>query len=856
MLKYVREQLAKQGVFAEAAVDNNDNLDDDMFVEAAHVLDELSAVSTEGAEEPDTVRSIRGISIPVQEDFDIELDTVEFCMADSRMSDVPADAALQEAYYNDLKRFGDFYEEACNSTTMLPRESVEAYEDRVFEKQNRLYNEYMETIVQEGLFGFGEIKISDSDVIWRIHINFGKLRENGGEEYNVALPVLYQTKNNKILKKQLDCVKYFDYCKIGNAREAICKYAEDKGIKMPKDGNIWDIITPNAVFIPREQNDKYTMIIRYKNSAVGEDIYFEVSATIRPKASSVQGKSADTDVTDVKDIKLDMKRTSKSVSGYTDQQASNKTVTESHMPSRWGNDYYQEAINFGGGEAPPEMAGSQAAPTSDVPPAPAAPAPQPEQNNAQPAQPAETNINIDLPPEEGQGGTDTTTDNNSPADPPAPENPNVNDVSDQIAAGVNEELEKQNTDGIDFDGTSDPDAEPDFSMDNSTEPAMDDMATNDVSSDINVDNADMDTPELDTSIEDDGSTDIDFDKMTLNQLIEQAQEKAKDMTIDQLKAFLMDNTMPNGEEVGAGAPEEGVQEAFIYTKSNINSSMDVLLRDALGILNDQNLELSELIRKFKKTGKKLNKCLTKAGKMTVVYVEEERTQINLLNRCLVDLMSMVKASSSDSNTQTAKRLVKAFVSQAKAVGAIIDKHKNEKPVQESDEFDEFEDFTQEGAITALFNVRENLERKAQYVQKNVTGPIKRKVDADKLTIGYIKETFKTSKQTVSSGSAYGSGYGAYGTTVSREYEHDNPRTARLNALRALGEKIEAKDRKRAKFSEEELKYLDRTTSLASELYDDIKSCLKLDIESDATKLLKAIAEEAIELNELCKKFHK
>lgn len=849
MLKYVREQLAKQGVFAEAAVDNNDNLDDDMFVEAAHVLDELSAVSTEGAEEPDTVRSIRGISIPVQEDFDIELDTVEFCMADSRMSDVPADAALQEAYYNDLKSFGDFYEEACNSTTMLPRESAEAYEDRVFEKQNRLYNEYMETIVQEGLFGFGDIKLSSPEVLWKIHINFGQLRTNGSEEYNVTLPVFYQHKRDKILKKQLDCVKFFDYCKIGNAREGILKYAEEQGVKIPKDGNIWDIITPNAVFIPRTQTDSYVLVIRYKNSASGEDVFFGVSASIRNnKASNVVGKSADTDITDVKDMKLEQKKTTCSTKDYVDQKSFTESYVEMNMPTRWDDNYYQEAIDFGGGGDPPEMAGAPApAPAGDTPPAPATPAPA-DQGQAPAAQPAETNINIDLPPEEGQGNADadTTTDNNAPADPPAPENPNVNDVSDQIAAGVNEELEKQNADGIDFDGTSDPNAEPDFSMSNVNEPDMNDISSEPAEDIPLEDNAELDTSAVGAG-DVDAEGDIDFDNMTLNQLIEQAQEKAKDMTIDQLKAFLMDNTMPNGEEVGAGTPEEGVQEAFIYTKSNINSSMDILLRDALGILNDQNLELSTLIKKFKKNGKKLNKCLTKACKMDSVYDESERKQIGLLNRCLIDLMSMVKASSSDSNTQTAKRLVKAFISQAKAVGAIIDKHKTGKPVQE-------------GAITALFNVRENLERKAHFVQINVTSPIKNKVDADKLTVAFIKSYFKSDirKSTSGNGNSYDTDYGTHstGSSTTRETETDNPRITRLEALTALGRKIESKDRKRAKFSEEELKNLDRTTTLAIELRDDIKSVLKCESENEAGTLLNAIAKEAVELDGLCKTFKK
>ena len=79
MLKYVREQLAKEGIFAESNTPV-DELDDSMFVEAAHVLDELGDLSESGTMDHSAVRS--PISIPLEDD--IEIDTVEFCMVCSR----------------------------------------------------------------------------------------------------------------------------------------------------------------------------------------------------------------------------------------------------------------------------------------------------------------------------------------------------------------------------------------------------------------------------------------------------------------------------------------------------------------------------------------------------------------------------------------------------------------------------------------------------------------------------------------------------------------------------------------------------------------------------------------------------
>jgi hypothetical protein len=856
MLKYVREQLAKAGVFEEsAAVVDNDVLDDDMFTEAAHVLEELSDLSTGGTEDPDAVRKISGISIPVEDDF--EIDTVEFCMTDGRMSDIPGDAALQESYYKSLKSKYDFYQEAVDSVIRLPRESEDAYEDRVYNKMNSLYNEYMEYVVQEGMFGFGEIKLSDPNVVWNIHLCFGKLKRDSESEYNASLPVSYEAHNKKILKKQLECIKFWDYSRLVNAYDDLTKFANEHNIRLPKDGNIWDVFRPDRVCVPREPKDAYKIFIVIKNLSSGEDLWFAVEHKIKDsKKSSTENVSG---MNGNKQIDLEIKRASAPSTKFVDKKAYTESYIE--FPSRWGN-VFQEAINFGGAGDPPPLAGTQPQ-TPDMNAAPPQPAqqmnpPMPsgdDQNAAPPTQ--DINVNIDNgenPPEMNDQNADLN--NAQPADPPAPENPNVNDVTDRIADGVNDALAEPSV-GDDIDLSANVDEEPNFDV-NST---SDDIDTTDMSAtDVDPTNVDSPDSELPDDTGDTDMADADFDNMTLNQLIEQAQEKAKDMTIDQLKAFLMDNTLPDGQSVGN--PDVGTEEVqesvFKYSKTNINDTLDVLLRKALGILNNDKYELSRLLKEFRRNGKQLNKALNRAVKYETIYDEHEKKQLQILNRCLCDLMSTVKDNSSPSNTQIAKRLIKAFCSQAKAVGVIIDKHKQTQTVNESVEEDVSIDdiLFQEGAITALFNVRENLQRKATYVQKNVTGPIVRKANADKLTIGYIKSYFKTSNYSISTGSAYGYDNSAWGTSISRDIEDDNPRTRRLLALKSLGEKIERKERKRAKFTDDELENLDRTIELASELYDDICAALKLDIDSDTSKLIVAIENESRELNELCKKFKK
>ena len=119
---------------------------------------------------------------------------------------------------------------------------------------------------------------------------------------------------------------------------------------------------------------------------------------------------------------------------------------------------------------------------------------------------------------------------------------------------------------------------------------------------------------------------------------------------------------------------DAVQEAFIYTKKNINSELDILLRKTLGILNDSKLEINELVKQFKSTGKKLNRCLNKAIKMTEVYNDEERKSFGVLNSSLVSLLSAIKSDSKGEDLNVIKKLLKEFATQSKTVGGIIENH--------------------------------------------------------------------------------------------------------------------------------------------------------------------------------------
>ena len=168
--------------------------------------------------------------------------------------------------------------------------------------------------------------------------------------------------------------------------------------------------------------------------------------------------------------------------------------------------------------------------------------------------------------------------------------------------------------------------------------------------------------------------------MTIDELLKQGSDKLKGMTLNQLKSFLSD-----------GAESEAVQqEAFFLTTKNINSEIDVHLRNALGILNSEELDIETLITSFKKEGKQLNRVLSKASKMKKLYSEEERKDIGILNKCLIDLTTTLKMSKDQNYVSAVKRLIQAFTSQSKVVANIVEAHKPKK-VNESYNIDDLYD---------------------------------------------------------------------------------------------------------------------------------------------------------------------
>ena len=101
------------------------------------------------------------------------------------------------------------------------------------------------------------------------------------------------------------------------------------------------------------------------------------------------------------------------------------------------------------------------------------------------------------------------------------------------------------------------------------------------------------------------------------------------------------------------------------------------------------MEIEQLCVAFKKEGKQLNRVVHHASKMNKVFNDTERRQLIRLNKCLTDLMSMLRSDIDKGSIMTVKRMIQAFVSEATGVLQMIEQKNNPgKPVQEGF-FDKF-----------------------------------------------------------------------------------------------------------------------------------------------------------------------
>lgn len=631
--KMAKNNPPQQEVVTESKNDNE--ISDETILEYSSMFNELDGLSVEGTE-AGKVRKM-SIDIPIEDDLDV--DTIEISLKDNRVVDVPMDATIQETYKH-VKTFDDFVTEVENKTLKFTRESDSAYKDRVHMEAAKLFDAYQEDLRARGLYGNEKICVTESCVPNIIKVNLGQITSK--------LPVKYQMdKNNNIVRRQLDSVNTIRNGAFSNIENELSVQMESAGI-MTKGENVWDYITPVGIFIAEGDPTSFNAVLEYAVDSTGEKKYMAWSRLAKtPDHEVVEESSIDTVANNNIQMFVESSFASK-VSAVNEIEHK-----KAHKPSRLiSREIFQEAIDFGGDDSssssddggdPPAIDGDDSASTDDT----------------------------------SSDGTNTDSNNDT-------ETAAVNDVSDQIVEKVAEKTKQQAEEQNGVDSSMD-----DFD----SNVTFDDGSTNDVGDDTSVDDGmDDSSDELgdlsDTSMSfgpsDEGGMDEeddsegfddnleDLDNLTINDLVERGSEKLKGMTLSEIKSFIQ--TATPGE----------IQEAFILTKGNINKEMDIKIRNCLGILNNNELTLKQIIMKFKFEGKKLNRVLTKAAKMNDVYSNNEVIEITKLNKALTDLTVNLKLANQSDNTSIVKTQIKAFVSQTKVVGNIIEsKLKAEKDVDKS-----------------------------------------------------------------------------------------------------------------------------------------------------------------------------
>lgn len=625
MLDYIRSQINARVNENTVKTPAAEDIPNDVIVEYAHIFQELDDVSIEGTE----VDKARKMSLDIPfEDEDVEIDNIEFNLNDGRVTDVPGDASVQEAYA-DIKTYEKFYQETYDETTRLPRETDGMFEKRVAADAAKKYAEYCETAMEQGLFGFDDISVTDSRVPSKMNVDFGSVDEkDDSKSFFGKVKTFFATdKDHNIKKHQLDSVNLVKNGAFSKIGKPLMAYMESK-YDVPTGSSVWDVVTPMNLYVPRNNGDSFCVVLEYMNELTNKKEYFGWTRPVND-SSSIENME-----------KLNME----SFVNETHYENHDVVVQEAAMrdevsKKRTYSRFYQEAIDFGGADG-----GDSSDAGSDLPP---------------------TDDSTDTPDTSTSdtSDSDTTVDTGNASDAPESNDDSdkeqavVNDVSQQIAEKVSDQTKADAQD----DSSTDDDTSVSFDDDDMN--TGDDTAEGNASIDDQINDLDNTTSDDSMDMDDDTTGDVDtsdFDNMTIDQLIEQGSEKLKGMTLQEIKDFIN------------SGDKDAIQEAFVLTKKNINQEVDNNIRACLGLLNDNKMDLDKIIRKFKFSGHKLNRTLTKAIKMKDVYSSNEVKDLQKLNKSLADLMTSLRKSKDNTYVAQIKNNIRVFVSQCKVVSDFIE----------------------------------------------------------------------------------------------------------------------------------------------------------------------------------------
>jgi hypothetical protein len=456
--------------------------------------------------------------------------------------------------------------------------------------------------------------------------------------------------NHQITKKQLDSVRLVQNGAFKNIGSSLRTYMESN-YDIPSDKSVWNYCTPSAIYVPKGNGDSFCVVLEYVNEINDRREFFGWTKPVSAKEND------DIDQMEKVNMESFVEETNyewKKSTAY--KLAQEAAEMKEAKPKRRLSRFFQEGIDIGTGDA-----------GSDT-------------DNAGGDPPAIDEGSSDQAVDAGTSSDAAPADNPQPADSgEQKETAAVNDVSDQIAEKVADQTKADATgdEDITFSDEDNSGSTDDSSVSfDSSEPTGDETASVEDQLD-DLDNTAAENDELsgdEEGMEDDGSIENgeagDIENMSMEEIMNNASDKLKSMPLNELKAFLNDNSASD------------FQEAFILTKKNINKEVDVHIRKALGILNDNRMNIDKLLSKFKFEGRALNRVLVKAAKTGDVYSSDEQEAIKKLNSALSELLVSLKKTNDSSYVSAVKRKIGDFTKQSKIVAAFVE-DKMEKPVQES-----------------------------------------------------------------------------------------------------------------------------------------------------------------------------
>lgn len=650
MLDFIKQQLGTELVQESKITDESiSDTDNSLIVEYAHLFQELDDISEDGTATAERGR-LGGVDIAIEDDIDVEPDIVEMNLMTGNISDIPGDAAKKDSIETEsaeMKTIDDFFEEMYESSSRFERESEENHVSRIRRKAVQAYQEYVDKCYQEGLFGFGNIDINDPTVPAAITFDFGTA--SGSEPMMVQIPLKYITEDHRgkrmITKAQRECAITI----VGNQglmlaiitdfiekfRQANSQYINDTPINQ--------MLIMQFIGIPKQDTPNEYKIYIAADTGIGGKPNFDMAYTISKNNGSkniVATPGLDTAPT------IPMNFTTTPNAFGRDQMFTKIECVQmeyvAKKPRRFDDSYYQEAIDFGGDESSSEGESNESTEGND-----------------------------------SEGATVSDEDKKKDVD--------TNDVSDAIVEKVSSDSKEDGADDASTEGEG-------ASIEDSGESSEDDSSVDAELEDLDSsleDNSDdtANAPLDDESAEDEGMSDENVDNMTIEELIQLGNDKIKNMTIKELKEFVSNVKNTSADDAGLPSSEnpdddstdassdsgEVETEAFILTSKNINSELDINIRNCLGILNDSDISSDEIFKKFRGASKKLNRVSAKASNMSKVYTDDERKTIGDMNKALVGLTLELRSSSKD--VASIKEKLKAFVNAAAAVGKIVESKK-------------------------------------------------------------------------------------------------------------------------------------------------------------------------------------